>query len=368
MTPRMDRRRFTRSLLKLAGAPWAASAIASCDGCDDFWQALGDTCPEDPAESGGVDWTPDLMHPVFWGFQELTSDDGAPTRLRIFYPTYEGFTDGPPILKLCLVRWPLVLLLHGQQPQGCNIPDYFRQFSHIAAVLARSGYVVIVPDWSAFLPSEEGVPPEFDGLADWVRTEWEHAEWVDKRPEALAVAGHSYGGLMAGRFAEAHPEVSAYISLSAPWNELGGGVIQNLNAPAFFMWGNGLFFEDLDVFSPNWSTVPGIKYAGVFEGEHFDFIPDQPSCGEPRGPCTLIGAAAADLAALFLARHNPVALSNTQVPVDLVPPSAPLTPEQQFFAGGRLSGITQMETRAGCRIALRWEDGAATGARDIGPG
>jgi pimeloyl-ACP methyl ester carboxylesterase len=363
----MDRRRFTRSLFAVAGASVTGS-IAGCSACEDFIDAIGGTCPDDPAESGGIEWTPDVMHPVFWGFQELTPTQGAPVRLRIFYPTYEGFTDGPPILKMCVIRWPVVIFFHGQPPQGCNIADYFRQFSLIAAVLARSGYVVIVPEWAASRPSEPGVPAELDGLAEWARTEWEHSRWVDQRREALAVGGHSYGGLMAGRFAEAHPEVSAYFSLSAPWNELGGGVIQYLGAPAFFMWGNGLFFEDLDVFSPNWSTVPGIKYAGVFEGEHFDFITDQPGCGEPRGACPLIGAAAADLVALFLARHNPVLLSNPDVPVDLQPPAAPLTPEQQFFAGGRLAGLTQLEDREGCRIALRWEDGPDVGSRDIGPG
>lgn len=344
------------------------ASVTGCSVLEDFLDALGSSCPDDSAESGGIDWTPDVMHPVFWGFQELTPAQGAPVRLRIFYPTYEGFTDNAPILKLCVVRWPLVIFFHGQQPQGCNIANYFVQFSQIAAVLARSGYVVILPEWAASLPSDPAVPPALNGLADWARTDWEHARWVDQRREALAVGGHSYGGLMAGRFAETHPEVSAYFSLSAPWNELGGGVIQNLDAPAFFMWGDGLFFEDLDVFSPNWSTVPGIKYAGVFEGEHFDFIPDQPSCGEPRGSCPLIGAAAADLVALFLARHNPVSLSNSQIPVDLQPPNTPLTQEQQFFAGGRLAGLTQFGDTAACRIMLRWVDGAATGSRDIGPG
>jgi hypothetical protein len=47
---------------------------------------------------------------------------------------------------------------------------------------------------------------------------------------------------------------------------------------------------------------------------------------------------------------------------------APLTPEQQFFAGGRLAGLTQFEVEDGCRIALRWVDGPAIGSRDIGPG
>jgi len=40
--------------------------------------ALKKTCPEDPADSAGVDWTPGILHPMFWGFQELGTANGAP--------------------------------------------------------------------------------------------------------------------------------------------------------------------------------------------------------------------------------------------------------------------------------------------------
>ncbi len=99
-----------RRYLQFAGCQRTALAAgallpaASLSGCAELIRVLAEACPADPAESGGIDWTPDVLHPVFYGFRDLGTADGAPGTLRIWYPTYEGFTDGPPILKLCLAR------------------------------------------------------------------------------------------------------------------------------------------------------------------------------------------------------------------------------------------------------------------------
>lgn len=361
----INRRRFLRTAL-------AGGALVPVAGCDAFFRALGETCPDDPAESGGVDWTPDVLHPVFYGYRDLDAGDGAPSALRIWYPTYEGFTDGPPILKMCLVRWPVVLFLHGQPP--CPDSNYYRRWAMLPPVLARSGYVVVVPSHGAGFPAEPDSPAVTAALdvIDWVRSGWEHSRWVDATPEATAVVGHSYGALLAARVAQARPAISAYVGLSGPWLEFGNPVpvLQAIGAPSFFMWATGDpitgAFESLDG-GGLWSQVPSPKHAGVFPGEHFDYLRPWSGCNFPRGDCTLIEVVAAELTALFLARHVPVSLSATEIPVTLDPPDVTLTTEQQFFAGGHLSGLELIGSRDGCSVELRWVDGTQTGSRHLGP-
>jgi len=360
----IGRRQCMRSML-------AAGAL-SLTGCESLIRAVAETCPEDPAESGGVDWTPDVLHPVFYGFQDLDPADGAPATLRIWYPTYEGFTDGPPILKMCVIRWPVVLFLHGQPP--CPDVNYYRRWAMLPAVLARSGYVVVVPSHTAIFPAEAESPAVQNALEalDWVRGGWEHSRWVDSQAEATAVAGHSYGALLAARVAQARPAIAAYVGLSGPWLEFSSPlpVLQAIGAPSFFMWGTGdpidSAFESLDG-GGLWDQVPSPKHAGVFPGEHFDYLRPWAGCNFSRGSCTLIEAVAAELAALFIARHAPVNISSSQIPLTLEPPDVVLTQAQQFFAGGHLSGLSQFETQAGCSLGLRWVDGATSGQRELGP-
>lgn len=361
----IDRRAFLRRAF-LAGSLPAAASLTGCG----LFRALAASCPEDEEESGGVGWTPDVLHPVFYGFENLTTDDGAPGPMSIWYPTYEGFTDGPPILKLCLIRWPIVLFLHGQPP--CLDADYHRRWWMLPAVLARSGYVVAVPGWNAQLPTADS-PAVTHALSviDWVRHDWEHARWVDQRSQATAVAGHSYGALLAALVANARSSISAYVGLSGPWPELGNPVptLQGIGAPSFFMWADGNpiagALESLDG-GGLWNQVPAPKHAAVFPGEHFDYIDPPAGCSVPRGDCTLIEAIAAELSTLFITRHVPLATSRAAIPVSLEPPAVSLTTEQQFFAGGHLSGLSQIATRAGCSVNLRWVDGV-TGSRHLGP-
>jgi len=70
-------------------------AISGLSGCADLTKVLDQSCPRDPAESGGINWTPDILHPVFYGFQDIERGEaGAPASMRIWYPTYEGVTNG----------------------------------------------------------------------------------------------------------------------------------------------------------------------------------------------------------------------------------------------------------------------------------
>lgn len=368
-----SRRRWLKHALIASTMP----AVLSLTGCEELFRALADSCPDDPAESGGVDWTPDVQHPVFYGFQDLTAADGAPGPVRIWYPTYEGFTQGPPILKLCLVRWPVVLFLHGQPPQGCPMADYHLRWAMLPAILARSGYVVVVPSHSASLPSDEYSPAVQDAvdMIDWVRDDWENSQWVDARDEATIAAGHSYGALLAARVAQARTTIGAYVGLSGPFSELVGsalGVLQGIGAPSLFMWATGDpitgTYENLGSGGLGvWDQLPDPKYAADFPGEHFDYINSWSACGFPRGDCSLIEAVAGELTTLFVSRYVPVNLSQSQIPVSLEPASVTLTTTQQFFAGGHLSGLSQIASRAGCRVNLGWEDGADVGSRQLGP-
>lgn len=366
-----NRRYFLKSALALSALP----AALSLSGCESLIDVLGNACPEDPSESGGVDWTPDVLHPVTVGSREITTADGAPQAMRVYYPSY-AFNDNHTILKLCLDRWPLVLFLHGLSPSppcpGFNTLNYLR-WRRMPQMLAKSGYVVAVPNYSATIP-EAGAPiiDHMLGVIDWLRTSWEDARWVDKRPTSVAVAGHSFGALLAARLAQKRPGMGAYIGLSGSFNQLNNdarGVLQSLNLPSFFMWSNNADiapFEDLDA-DGFWDDVPGPKHVAIHSGGHFDYVPASLSCSDPRGACPAIEAAAADLIALFLGRHMPQARSAADIPVNLVPPAVLLTPKQQFYGGGRFDGLEIMKSDQGCKgVTLRWEEGAVTGSRKLG--
>jgi pimeloyl-ACP methyl ester carboxylesterase len=364
---------MTLNRRRLLGALAAVPALTLLPGCTDLVESVADSCPSDPAESGGVTWIPDVAQPVFWGVQNLTASGGAPRDMQIYYPTHHGFTDAPPILKLCVTRWPVVLFLHGQPPSAIPVSGWYRKWSQIASNLARCGYVVVVPSHNALLPQDSsGVAAAMADIA-FARNGWAESKWVDKRATSTAVAGHSFGALLGARIVAAHPEIGAFVSL-------GGGhlqlldvttVLQSITTPSFFMWANGsegsLNFENLDgnpkIFDP--LTQP--KYAAVYQGEHFDYLRAADTGGALRGPCTKIGGVAADLAALFISANVPVSASRTKVPVELRKPLVDLTFEQEFFAGAHLQSLEAAMADPTCRVDMRWNVNGVTGNRRIGP-
>lgn len=362
----ISRRRF------LAAATVPATTLLS--GCVPFWDRFFAGCPTDPADAGGVDWVPSVMHPVFFGLQEIGAADGAPATARIFYPAYSEFPTDAPILKNCVVRWPLVLFLHGMPPQQCvSFPQWFKAWWMVPLTLARSGYVVVVPSYSPRLTLEPTFAPM---LIDWVRTSWVDAKWTDQRPEATALVGHSYGGVVASRAARARPPISAFVSLSAPFGELnppeGANLLGSIGAPSMFMFSNGSCCRDEDLDTTGLvAAIPQPNHVAVFPGEHFDYVADIPNCSESRGACPTLSSAAAELVALFISRYMPVPVSQPHIPVNLNPAAVTQTDKQRQFsqrqldADGRLSALNHF-TFEGCRIDLRWIDGTETGSRVIG--
>lgn len=313
------------------------------------------TCPTDQ----GVTWPVDAVHPVFYGTQDLTmAANGVPTDMTIYYPSVDGTPSSARMLRLCNTKWPVVLFLHGQPPAGVSPSGYQRRFSVIMGELARSGYVVVAPNYDAQLATADASPAMVAAAMQdvaWVRHNWSEAGSVDQRPEQTAVMGHSYGALLAARVAAAHPEMRALVSLSGPYDELDDAqaLLQSITVPSLYMWGRGLFFEDLDEFGNRWNQLTRFRYAAVFDGEHFDYLPPQDSGTAPRGACPLIGGAAADLATLFVSPQLRVGSSTTAFPVDLSVPTVTLTQQQQFYAGGQLTTLGRMSTTSGCQLTLR---------------
>ena len=343
-----------------------AATLALLPGCteEDLVKIL-ETCPTDPADQGGIDWTPDVGAPVFYGHQDLTPADGAPRDMRVFYPSVDGSPPDAPILRRCIVRWPPVLFLHGQPPNSLlGDPDYHLRWGLLPAVLARSGYVVIVPSLNSQQIISDPAAARDAALADldWVRTGWSEAEWVDK--QSAAVAGHSLGGVLASFVAEARPDIGAMVTLSGDF--LNGGRLGQVEAPSFFMWAHDLLSEDLDLLG-TWNQLAMPRYRAVFQGEHFDYLrASDAGTGTPRGPCDLIGGVAADLAALFLSIHVPVPLARNRAGDDLQPPPVQLTQQQQTFAGGHLNSLDSFPDRSGCELDLKWDLNGTTGQRQIG--
>lgn len=310
-------------------------------------------------------WQPSVLAPVFHGFSDLGPADGLPCRVRVFFPSIDGSPQHAAVLSGC-GDYPLVVFLHGQ----CREADHYQAWDLLPAVLARSGYVVAVPE----LPST----PPFGGSSNadialveqvlaWMRASWAHAAALMPRP-MTAVVGHSWGALL-GAFVvtrlQAQGAVSAYASLSGGWLEWPPNPprpLPALNVAAMFMWGTGSsdLYAQLDgANGALWEEPRGATHKVVFRGgEHWDYLREgRTTCGHWRGPCSLVKSLAADFLATFLSHYVPpqrwTALSGT-VPHSLLPPPLDLTPQQETFAGGHLSGLSNVRATPGCSVTHTW--------------
>jgi pimeloyl-ACP methyl ester carboxylesterase len=367
---RINRRQALRAL----GSGAAAATFANSGFARDIF-VVGDGCPKDPAEQGGIDWVPDVMHPVAAGFQDYGVAQRAPGNVRVWYPSYELPIDRPerpaaggPILKGCLARFPIVLLTHGLAPCGFTGQEYYKRWDTFPADLARSGYVVLAPQIIAVNPFEDSTASAMAPFIDWARTGWEHAQWTDKRPESTAVVGHSFGAMVAVRIALTRPTIGACVLLSGVWEQFDEHVemLKAINRPTLFTYVPGASFEDMNSHQL-WNSLPYTKYAAEFPGEHFDYIDQTPAECDPRGGCRLIQPAIADLAALFLGRFVPPAHTATSIPASLEPPPSPLSAKQQPYGAFRLRGLERIETLGGCSLDLKWKGWGLTFTRHFGP-
>jgi alpha/beta superfamily hydrolase len=316
--------------------------------------------PVPPPASCPIGWQPQALAPVFWGVRSLGPADGAPVDLRIFFPSLDGAVESAPLLAGC-GRYPLILFAHGHCQQDA---DHYLRWFLIPAMLARSGYVVVVPrlagNAGGLNPSVPEHPDEatLEAVLDWARTGWEHAD-VLLPPPATGVVGHSFGAMLGARFC-LEREIAAFAGLSGGWQDWFGASpfpLPLLDLPTLLMWG-----LDMDLFSQltqaQWQAVRRPRHRVVFdEGTHWDYLSAQIDipCRPGVGQCPEIAGATADLVTMFFARYLPPELATNlavEVPSSLVPPALDLTPEQEFFAGGFLGGFQRLGANPGCGVTV----------------
>jgi acetyl esterase/lipase len=235
------RRSFVKRSLELGiGASVSAPWLSGC--------ASNDCTPP-------IAWAPSVLAPVFYGHQDFDVADGAPTSVRVFYPSLGGVPLDAPIVT-CPGRYPLVLFLHGQCSQ--SPPDYQSWF-RLPATLARCGFVVAVPDlgWTSGQTPWQANLPQY-GLAvdvvDWMHTAWSSRDWLSGST-TLGLVGHSYGALLAGYLAIDIP-TTTYVSVGGGWAEHPGvpstWPIASLQVPSLFIYGTADTYAD----PTSWNVIP----------------------------------------------------------------------------------------------------------------
>ena len=325
--------------------------------------------PGEPPASCSISWQPSVQTPVFYGVRDLGPTDGAPCPMRVFFPSLDGAIHTAPVLADC-GRYPLVLFAHG----NCEEIEHYRDWFELPAQLARSGYVVVAPNLPHIAAGSGPFSDDHPDLLllgevmDWMHEDWEHAN-VLRAPAHTGAAGHSWGALLAGRFA-ADRNLAAFASLSGVWSEWPSSPpspLTSLEMPKLFTWGTGFG----DVFSAlgeaAWDALPGTKHRAVFPNAgHWDVLPPgRTSCEDLRGDCNLVWIIAMDLVAVFFGRYLPPEawVSHTDmIPPSLAPVPLTLTPEQEFFVGGHLTCFPALVSAEGCSVDLAWTtpDGSGT--------
>lgn len=302
---------------------------------------------------------PSVLAPVFYGYRDYDTVDGAPGPVRVYFPSIDGTPASARYLQGCGL-FPLVIFLHG----NCSSePNHYRKWVYLPYTLARGGYVVAAPR----LPGVESGSWDADvtlvqDLITWMRHGWRFRAGLER---TTGIVGHSYGAMLGAVVA---PTVSAdaYVSLSGGWIEWFSTpppYLSALAAPSLFMWGTG---DDSyavldDGASTFWDAVPAPKHRVSFDGaNHWDYLPPRTvRCQDSAGRCRLVDELAGDLATTFLTRSMPPRTSSTAlgtIPFTLVPPTVTLTSEQLFYSGSYLLAMDAVPLPASgpCRVLNRF--------------
>jgi pimeloyl-ACP methyl ester carboxylesterase len=308
-------------------------------------------CPEECTPP--ISWIPSVLAPVFYGYQDLeVPRSGLPaTRMRVFYPSLEGSPLDAPMVT-CLGRYPLVLFLHGQC-SDLSVQDHERWF-RLPAALARSGFVVAVPDlgWQSGQAPWSNPNPQVDtalAVIDWMHTSFSGRQWLGGT-STLGLAGHSFGALLATRLAVDIPS-SALVSIGGLWAEwpvTPPRPIPSLTVPSMFMYGtNDTFANQPTLLAQAPSPTHRVSFEG---GDHWDHLDaNNVTCDTPNGPCPLVDELTADLTVMFLSR----VLRVPSIPESLEPPFFALSGEQMFYAGNHLTSFAALP-QLGCNVTIEW--------------
>ncbi len=334
-----------------------------------------------------IDWQPTVLTPVFFGVTEHANEPHLPGEVRVFYPSLDGAVAGAKLLT-APERFPLIVFLHG----NCNEPAHYKRWYRLPAALARSGYIVAVPN----LPNiREGYRPWDENNNDhqlvnltlsWLRNRSEFSDSLTSRE--IGIIGHSFGALLGGdmvrrirgsRVTHRYP----YMSLSGVWRQWREFPFDELLTPSLFAWGTAAdpgseIYAQLITPEGNdvlWGQIPAPKHYIQFKGtHHWDWLPagTEDFCGltDERGPCDLAMPLAADFACTFFNRYLSPPGSDVAEKIgnSLVAPPLELNKEQEFFAGGHLVGMTRVSDRAGCAVSHNWElSRGGSGSIRLGP-
>ena len=347
--------------------------------CREFgWFCRGTDVTSDPPPAAcPIGWQPSVLAPVFYGARDLGEAPVAlpfvrpgsdtvfiepPAPCRIFFPSLDGSVYSAPILAGC-GRYPLILFCHGSCPDE---KKHYQAWFELPATLARSGYVVLAPQLDGVrggAPNTEADLTLLERMESWVRTQWEH-HGVLMPPPATGVVGHSFGALLAARYALTRG-AAAYASLSGVWQ--GETDKQELRIPKLFTWGEGSVDTFTELIGAEWNAIPTPKHQAQFAGAgHWDYLPaGRTSCEVNRGRCTLVGVLARDLVATFFGKYLPPELwpsLGNDIPDSLIAPERDLTFEQEFYAGSHLMSLGMLEGSSTCRVNLMWETAASSGS------
>jgi hypothetical protein len=299
------------------------------------------------------------LSPTFYGIEDHVAPHiSKPFAVRVYYPTDDDVLLGAPLLS---GPHPLVIFAHGQRssftmPKMC--PEEFtrdhRRWGVVLGGIARSGYVVAVPDLSdLFSSGVESVVPRIDQTIDWMRTQWHGRRTILTKPviegraisqvpsqaadldappsdvqevkiaarvhipppvfpgnpTPLALVGHSWGTRAVCTYAAAHSGVAAAVTIAATFDDntsapniIGAGI------PTLMICGKAA--EESMNFAPMdsiWPELATPKYQTAFQGVgHWDWFGRFGAIRRCDGtPPTWrdTGHIAGELIAGFLARH-----------------------------------------------------------------
>lgn len=335
--------------------------------------ACGPGDPPPPCEPAYDDppigWGPSILAPVFYGYADYNPSVGAPANLRVYYPSLDGSPPCAPFLT-GPGHFPLVLFLHG----ACAAAEHhYTKWARLPAVLARSGFVVAIPDLDGIGYAWELNNATYTLIGqvhDWMRKTWSHSQYL-MQPPILGIVGHSYGALHGAQVAITTP-ATAIVSLGGVWSEwpsVPPNPLHKLTIPKMVALGTGAFAESL-----NFNAVPSPKHRLTFpNGGHWDYVPPEATaCDEAdnstAGPCNLVADLVADFTAVFLSKHMGPEETHgmlSGIPDNLVLPSVKLTPQQAFFAGNHLASFGAVAANKACSVTLDWVTPNGSGSRKL---